>query len=233
MKRGLFIVIIAKRKPFQEIMDSLKGYEKVLVVGCGTCVAVCLAGGEKEVGLLTSQLAIASTIAGDPLTLGEATVERQCDKEFLGELRNQTAEFQVLLSLACGVGVQFLSDMYEDKVVLPGVDTSFIGANDEVGYWTERCRMCNQCYLAVTGAVCPVTVCPKGMLNGPCSGTREGMCETDENRPCAWTMIYERLEKTERLGGIMDILPPRNYNLTARPAHWIHKAYKRRYTAGE
>ena len=226
-------MIIAKRKPFQEIMDSLKGYEKVLVVGCGTCVAVCLAGGEKEVGLLSSQLAIASEIKGRPLTIGEITIERQCDKEFLNELRNRVVGYDVLLSLACGVGVQFLSDMYEDKIVIPGVDTSFIGANDEVGYWTERCRMCNQCYLAVTGAVCPVTMCPKGLLNGPCSGMSEGMCEVDENRPCAWVMIYERLEKTGRLDQIRQILPPQKYNLSSKPASMIHKAYKRRYSAGE
>ena len=226
-------MIIAKRKPFQEIMESLKGSERVLIVGCGTCVAVCLSGGEKEVGLLSSQMAIASDLKGKSLTLGEATVERQCDREFLQELRNRVADYEVLLSLACGVGVQFLSDMYEDKVVLPGVDTSFIGANDDVGYWTERCRMCNQCYLAVTGAICPVTMCPKGILNGPCSGTREGMCEVDESKPCAWASIFERLEKKGRLDGIRQILPPRKHSLTTKPAHLIHKAYKRRYAASE
>ena len=226
-------MIIAKRKPFQEIMDSLKDNEKILIVGCGTCVAVCLAGGEKEVGLLSSQLAIASEIKGRPLTIGEVTIERQCDKEFLNELRNRVADYDVLLSLACGVGVQFLSDMYEDKIVLPGVDTSFIGANDEVGYWTERCRMCNQCYLAITGAVCPKTMCAKGLLNGPCSGMLEGMCEVDETRPCAWAMIYERLEKTGRLDQIRQILPPQKYNLAANPASMIHNAYKRRYGIGE
>ena len=226
-------MIIAKRKPFQEIMDSLKDNEKILIVGCGTCVAVCLAGGEKEVGLLSSQLAIASEIKGRPLTIGEVTIERQCDKEFLNELRNRVADYDVLLSLACGVGVQFLSDMYEDKIVLPGVDTSFIGANDEVGYWTERCRMCNQCYLAITGAVCPKTMCAKGLLNGPCSGMFEGMCEVDETRPCAWAMIYERLEKTGRLDQIRQILPPQKYNLAANPASMIHNAYKRRYGIGQ
>jgi ferredoxin len=226
-------MIIAKRKPFKEIVENLEGHERVLVVGCGTCVAVCLTGGEKEVGLLTSQLAIAMEIEGKSLHLGEATVERQCDKEFLSELRNQVKDYDALLSLACGVGIQFLSDMYEDKVVLPGVDTSFIGANDEVGYWTERCRMCNQCYLAVTGAICPVTMCPKGLLNGPCSGTRDGMCEVDNNKACAWTQIYERLEKTDRLHQIKEILAPMNHRLTTTPSHLIHKAYKRRYTAGE
>ena len=182
---------------------------------------------------MASQLAIASQVDGRPLRIGEITVERQCDKEFLEELRAKVPDYDAVLSLACGVGVQFLSDMYEDKVVLPGVDTSFIGANDEVGFWTERCRMCNQCYLAITGAVCPVTMCPKSLLNGPCSGTRDGMCEVDPEKPCAWALIYERLEKTDRLDQIREILPPRKHQRTTRPAVLKHKAYQRRYTTGE
>jgi ferredoxin len=226
-------MIIAKRKPFQEIFDCLDGFESVLIVGCGTCVAVCLAGGEKEVGLLSSQLAIASELHGRSLNLGEATVERQCDREFLEELRYKVGDYQALLSLACGVGIQFLSDRYPDKVVLPGVDTAFIGANDDVGLWTERCRMCNQCYLAVTGAVCPVTLCPKGLLNGPCSGMRDGMCEVDPDRPCAWRLIYERLEQTNRLDQIERALPPRKHHLTTTPARMTHPAYLRRYSTDE
>lgn len=226
-------MIIAKRKPFEEIKESLENYGSVLIAGCGTCVAVCLAGGEKEVGILASQLAIASQVDGQPLKIGEVTIERQCDKEFLQELRNKVDDYDAILSLACGVGVQFLSDMYRDKVVLPGVDTSFIGANDEVGYWTERCRMCNQCYLATTGAVCPVTMCPKGLLNGPCSGTRDGMCEVDQEKACAWALIYERLEKTDRLDQIRETMPPRNHSKTGSPAVLSHKSYQRRYTAGE
>jgi ferredoxin len=214
-------------------MDTLQGRERILIVGCGTCVAVCLAGGEKEVGLLSSQLAIASELKGMPLTIGEATVERQCDKEFLQELRNKVGDYEVLLSMACGVGVQFLAEMYEEKVVLPGVDTSFIGANDDVGFWTERCRLCNQCYLAVTGAICPVTLCPKGLLNGPCSGMKGGMCEVDSAKPCAWVLIYERLEGVNRLDQIRSICPPQRHRLTTAPAHLVHEAYKRRYSADE
>jgi hypothetical protein len=221
-------MIIAQRKPFQEIMDSIEGFRSVLIVGCGTCVAVCLAGGEKEVGLLSAQLAIASEIRGRPLTIGEATVERQCDREFLRELRRKVADYEAVLSLACGVGVQFLSDMYLDRPVLPGVDTAFIGANEDVGFWTERCRMCNQCCLAVTGAVCPVTMCPKGLMNGPCSGMREGMCEVDPQRPCAWRLIYERLEAFGRLEQIKKVMPPRSHHRIATPAQLHHKAYERR-----
>ncbi len=226
-------MIIAKRKPFQEIMKSLEGFERVLIAGCGTCVAVCLAGGEKEVGILSAQLSIASELKGKPLKIGEATVERQCDREFLHELRRTVVDYDVVISLACGVGIQFLAELYPHKVVLPAVDTSFIGSNDEVGFWTERCRMCNQCRLALTGAICPVTMCPKGLLNGPCSGTRNGMCEVDHDKPCAWRMIYERLEQTGRLEQIKEIAPPQRHGKRTTPAHMAHKAYKRRLTAND
>jgi len=223
-------MIIAKRKPLDEIMDGVAGYSRVLLAGCGTCVAVCLAGGEKEVGLLSSQLAIASELKGRRIDLGEVTVERQCDREFLDELRYVIQDYDAVISLACGVGIQFLADQYPNKVILPGVDTTFIGANEEAGYWTERCRMCSRCYLAQTGGICPITICPKSLLNGPCSGTREGMCEVDPSKPCAWAAIYDRLEGTGRLEHIQEILPPRNHALTTTPQTLIHKAYKRRYS---
>lgn len=226
-------MIIAQRKPLKEIQNSLEGFQKALIVGCGTCVAICLAGGEKEVGLLSAQLAIAAELNGKPLEIGEFTIERQCDREFLGDLQSMAADYDAFVSLACGVGVQFLSDQYPDKAVVPGVDTTFIGANEEAGFWTERCRMCGQCYLALTGGVCPVTMCPKGLLNGPCSGTRDGMCEVDNDKQCAWSMIYERLGATGRLDQIKEIVPPRDYSKTTTPARQIHKAYKRRYAANE
>ncbi len=226
-------MIIAGRKPFKEITESLEGFDSVLIVGCGTCVAICLAGGEKEVGILSAQLAIFSEMGGRTLNIGEATVERQCDREFLSELRRKVPDYGVVLSLACGVGVQFLSDMYPDTPVLPGVNTAFIGSNDDVGLWTERCRMCNQCYLALTGAVCPVTMCPEGLLNGPCSGMHGGMCEVDPAKPCAWRLIYERLENTGRLDQIKAIAPPQSHGLTTTPGRIAHKAYERRTPANE
>lgn len=224
-------MIIAKRKPFNEIMDMIEGFKSVLIAGCGTCVAVCLAGGEKEVGLLSSQIAIASRLKGREITLGEATVERQCDREFLKEISALTGDYEAILSLACGVGIQFLSEVYERNIVIPGVDTSFIGSNDEVGLWKERCRMCNQCYLGVTGGICPVTMCPKGLLNGPCSGMRDGMCETDYQRTCAWRLIYERLSATGRLDKMKTTLAPRRNSLQTHPSFIIHDAYRRRYAA--
>lgn len=224
-------MIVAQRKPFQEIEAMLAPYKRVLIAGCGTCVAVCLTGGEKEVGLLAPELSIASQIQGRSLTIGEATVERQCDREFLRELQGPVEAYDAVLSLACGAGIQFLAEMYDNKPVFPGVDTTFIGVNEAVGFWTERCRACHACVLDVTGGICPKTVCAKGLLNGPCGGTVHGKCEVDTEKPCAWTLIHQRLEKTGRLDQIRRTFEPGRHDMRTTPAYQTHAAYKRRFEA--
>ena len=126
-------MIVAERKPFEEIKTMLKDYKKVLTVGCGTCVAVCLAGGEKEVGILNAELSMARKIDGNPIVLGATTLERQCDMEFLDEIENVVDEYDALLSMACGAGIQFLAERYPNKPVFPAVNTTFIGAKQGCG----------------------------------------------------------------------------------------------------
>lgn len=224
-------MIVAERKGFEEIAASLSGFRKVLVVGCGTCVAVCLTGGEKEAGILAAQLDMSSQLAGRDQTFGVACVERQCDREFLDELAPQASEHDAMLSLACGAGIQFLAERYSQTPVLAGVDTTFIGVNQNVGVWEERCRACQSCILTITGGICPIALCPKGMLNGPCGGTSDGRCETDLERPCAWSAIYERLSGTGRLQNMEAVVPPRDNARASLPGRRTHPAYQRRYSA--
>ncbi len=200
-------MIVAERKPMDEIKELIKDYNKVLTVGCGTCVAVCLAGGEKEVGVLNSGLQIARKTENNPIELGAATIQRQCDMEFLDELADMVDEYDALLSMACGAGIQFLAERYPEKPVLPAVNTTFMGVNKDVGWYEERCRGCGTCVLGVTGGVCPVTMCAKGLFNGPCGGTNSGSCEINADQPCAWFMIHERLSEQGRLDNIMEIIP--------------------------
>jgi ferredoxin len=198
-------MIVAKRKPFEEITTMLQGYKKVLLVGCGTCVAVCLAGGEKEVAVLSAELDMARRLSYNPILLGTKTIERQCDREYLAELDNLVGEYDALLSLACGVGIQFLAERFADKPVFPGVDTSGLAVNQAVGWYEERCRSCQSCVLGWTGGICPVTMCAKGLYNGPCGGTNKGRCEISQDQPCAWYKIYERLSGQGRLDNLMKI----------------------------
>lgn len=222
-------MIVAKPKPFSEIYEMVNGYSKILVAGCGTCVAVCLAGGEKEAGILASQLEIACKPQNQGFQSLSATVERQCDREFLALLGDAISAVDAVVSLACGAGIQFLSDMYPSKPVFPGVDTSFIGVNEGAGVWTERCRSCNQCFLGVTGGICPVTMCAKSLLNGPCGGPTNGKCETSPERDCAWVKIIERLKAQSRLDILTNLTPPRDYRLNESPAKIVRQDYQNRF----
>ena len=135
------------------------------------------------------------------------TVERQCDREFLEELDTHGRRLRCLISMACGVGIQFLAERFPDKPVFPAVDTSGLAVNQAVGWYEERCRSCSSCVLGWTGGICPVTMCAKGLYNGPCGGTNKGSCEINKDQPCAWYMIYERLAKQNRLDNLKIIRP--------------------------
>ena len=222
-------MIIAKRKPFKEIKVMLKDYKKILIVGCGTCVAVCLAGGEKEVGILATQLRMTFRLEGKDVETDEITLERQCDREFMEPLAEKVKNYEAILSTACGAGVQYLAELYDYIPVYPALNTTFIGVAEDIGIWGERCLACSDCVLGITGGICPITMCAKGLVNGPCGGAIDGKCEVDPNKDCAWVMIYQRLERLGKLDNIKKILPPKRYDLQAHPSRIIHMAYKKRY----
>ncbi|TES93423.1 MAG: hypothetical protein E3J94_01495 [Desulfobacteraceae bacterium] len=219
-------MIVAERKPFEEIKDMLKGYKKVLNVGCGTCVAVCLAGGEKEVDVLNAELDMARKLDENPIELGAKTIERQCDREYLEALDDIVGEYEAIISMACGVGIQFLAERFPDKPVFPCVDTSGMSANQAVGWYEERCRSCGSCVLGWTGGICPVTMCAKGLYNGPCGGTDNGSCEINQDQPCAWFKIYERLAAQDRLDLIMEFKPITGWK-NQKPRTLIQPGYKK------
>jgi ferredoxin len=211
-------MIIAERKPMEEIKQFVAHYKKVLVAGCGTCVTVCWAGGEKEVAMLASQLRLAASDEGKEISVVEATVERQCEREMVAEIKDKVAEADAVISLACGSGVQTMAEMFEDKPVFPGVNTTFIGMPEREGLWVEMCGACGDCFLDRTGGVCPIVRCAKGLLNGPCGGTRRGgKCEIDPDKDCAWVLIYRRLEKQGRLDVMRKYYAPKNYRAVKRP----------------
>jgi len=212
-------MIIAERKPLEEIRNMLAGYKRILVVGCGTCVTICWAGGEKEVRILSSQLRLASSKDGSEFSIMEAVVERQCEKEMvIEELRDKVPGVEAILSLGCGAGVQTMAELFEEKPVLPALNTTFIGMPEKEGLWVEMCGACGDCFLDRTGGICPVVRCAKGLLNGPCGGTRKGgKCEIDPDKDCAWVLIYHRLERQGRLDLMRKYYEPKNYRAVKRP----------------
>lgn len=202
-------MIVGHRKPLDEMLGSLEGDRKVLVAGCGTCVAVCMAGGEKEVQLLATELRMASRLRGLDLAVTEATAQRQCDVEYLDTLKENVKGMDVVLSMACGAGVQFLAQRYAPLRVVPAINTDFIGVAKGVGEWAEFCQQCGDCMLAETGGICPIARCSKSLLNGPCGGSAKGKCEVGEDIDCAWQLIYDRMKALGRLDRLEKIRQPK------------------------
>jgi len=211
-------LIVAEQKPLEEIRRMIHPYGRVLILGCGTCMTVCDAGGEHEVSFLHNALKLAEARSGNSThTLSEYTLKRQCDPEFLDLLIEKIDDVDVVLSLGCGIGVQAIAERFLDLPVLPGVNTSFMGMTKESGIWDERCAACGECRLEDTAGICPITRCTKGILNGPCAGTKNGKCEANKDMDCAWVLIYQRLERLQQLEKMRRYYPPRNYRAIPRP----------------
>lgn len=155
-------MIVAHRKNIGELKKELAGYRKLLVLGCGTCVTVCLAGGEREVGMISSALRIAYRLDNQEHEIKELTIERQCENQFMEDIIEDVRQADAVLSLACGAGVQAMAERFPGKPVYAGLDTKFIGILQEQGIWTEKCVACGKCLLGAYGAVCPLTRCSRG-----------------------------------------------------------------------
>ena len=211
-------MIVGEQKSLDEITELLGDAEKVLVLGCGTCVTVCFAGGEKEVGILASELRMKSKLDArqdaqcHPMDADELTVQRQCEWEYIDPLAEQLQEYDVILSLACGIGVQAMNERFPNVITLPGLNTTMLGLPVEQGVWEERCQACGDCVLAITGGICPITRCSKQLLNGPCGGSQDGVCEIDPDVPCAWQLIWDRLVQLGQEERMLEIQPVKDWS---------------------
>jgi hypothetical protein len=205
-------MIVAEKKPISEIIAEISGCSKILILGCNECVTVCEAGGKKEVGVLASALRMHFVNEGKEVKIDEETLERQCDHEYLDEIRDIVDQYDAIVSLACGVGVQFAAEKYQTTPLLPGVNTCFLGVTEDRGLWTERCQACGQCLLASTGGICPVSRCAKRILNGPCGGSTKGKCELNPELECAWQLIIDRLKALGRLDDYEKITPIKDWS---------------------
>ncbi len=205
-------MITGEQKPIEEIMEMVSPYKKLLILGCGTCVKTCFAGGEDETALLASALRLAFKKNGKTIEVLEQTVERQCENEFIQEAANNISAADATLSLACGAGVQAIAKRFKSAPVMPGVNTTFIGIQESHGVFTEECSGCGNCGLAKFGGVCAVTRCSKKLLNGPCGGSQNGKCEIDADTDCAWQLIIDRLTVLDQLDNLRTYIPPKNWN---------------------
>ncbi|MBK5101036.1 MAG: methylenetetrahydrofolate reductase C-terminal domain-containing protein [Desulfobacteraceae bacterium] len=208
-------MIIADRKPLDELLEMVKDYNKIMIVGCKGCVTVCNVGGIKEVGILASILKIARNKEGHPLDIEEKTLERQCDPEYVDQLKDVVDGYDAIISMACGVGPQFLSERYPHKRFLPAVNTTFFGGAVQHGVWAERCAGCGTCVIHYFDGMCPIARCSKSLLNGPCGGSAGGKCEISKDVDCIWDMIVRKKMEQGRLDELLEFRPAKDW-ITAR-----------------
>lgn len=204
-------MIVAEQKPLAEIKAKVSGYSKILILGCGTCVKTCFAGGEDEVATLASSLRLTFKKDGVEKKIEELTVERQCEDEFVKEAASKIAGAEAVVSLACGAGVQMIADRYVKATVLPGVNTTFIGVLEKQGLFTEKCLGCGDCIVDIFGGICPISRCAKHILNGPCGGSSNGKCEVNPETDCAWQLIIDKAQATGKLDKLADYVPPKDW----------------------
>lgn len=206
-------MIVADRKNIREIRDMIKDHDKVLLVGCGTCVTVCLSGGEREVNILGSALRMALRLIGrGNVTVDECTIERQCEDAFIDPLASNVHDYDAICSLGCGAGVQALAERFPETPVYPGLNTQFMGILEDQGVWAEKCVGCGNCRLGEFAGICPITRCAKRLLNGPCGGSRDGKCEVSPDLDCAWQLIYDRASSLGILERLEKIAPPQDWS---------------------
>jgi len=204
-------MIVGEQKPIEEIKGEVAPYSKLLILGCGTCVKTCFAGGEDEVATLASALRLAFKKDGKSIEIEEQTVERQCEDEFIKEAAQAIKRNEAVLSLACGAGVQMVSDRFNKTPVLPGVNTTFIGILEKQGLFTEKCSQCGDCVLDVYAGICPVTRCSKKLLNGPCGGSQNGKCEVNDEIDCAWQLIIDHSRELGQMDKLMAYAQPKSW----------------------
>ena len=209
--------VITRQKSKEEILSMLEDYARIVIVGCGTCPTVCRTGGLPETQDMEAALA-----AAGKLVTGRIVVNAACDASralFISHAGQALEDAQAIVVMACGLGVQSMA-RFDLRPVVPALDSMFFGIETGPGAFEEICSQCGACILGFTGGICPVTSCHKGLLNGPCGGTNEGMCEVGNGRPCAWTLIYERLEKAGRLDMMRRYQPPAGRTGRLQPGMW-------------
>lgn len=209
-------MIITAKRDFQELMENIKNYKSFFLIGCSECATLCGTGGEPEMKAMKEAL----EAEGKKVT-GTFVAKTGCQvlgtKVELKPFKDALAGTECILVMSCGAGTQTAVELYEDKPVYPTNDTLFLGNMTRLQMFDERCSLCGKCILDKTGGICPITACPKGLLNGPCGGTNEGKCEVSPDIECAWVRIYNRMKRINKLEDMREIAKPKDWSAHKKP----------------
>ena len=209
-------MIITKKRNLKDLMENIKNYRSFFLLGCSECATLCGTGGEPEIKAMKESL----ESTGKKVT-GSFVAKTGCQvlgtKVELKPLKDAIAESDCILVMSCGAGTQTAVELFEDKPVYPTNDSLFLGNMTRMQMFDERCSLCGKCIIDKTGGICPITACPKGLLNGPCGGTNDGKCEVSTDTECAWVRIYNRLKRIDKLEDIKNTVEPKDWSAHKKP----------------
>lgn len=210
-------MIITKQKEAKEILKYLANDKKIFLVGCGECSTTCKTGGEEDIKRIKEMLEKeGKTVTG--YSIPEAPCIAAKVKMEIAKNRKIIESSDAILVLACGLGIQSVKEnLRVEKPVHVGCDTLFMGAIDSGGVFLEKCSACGDCIIELTGLICPMTRCPKSLMNGPCGGQDKGKCEVNKENDCAWILIYNQLKKENKLDLLKEIKPAKDYSKMTKP----------------
>jgi len=209
-------MIITKKRSFEQILTPLKKCKTVFLVGCAQCATVCKTGGEDQLNEMERDLGKKGF-----KVVGSAILDPVCHlvkvKQLFHKNKDVFRQVDAVLVLACGDGTQVIKDGTKAKRVVPALDTLFLGEVERGGHFTQKCILCGECIIDSTGTICPLTVCTKGLLNGPCGGSKNEKCEVDKERDCGWIQIYKSLKDSGDLDNMRKTYKPHDYSKQLKP----------------
>ena len=198
-------MLITELKAKETILSLASG--KVFIINCHGCREIRFP--EKEADELQKELTEAGKVTG------LITTDYICNPENLKlRLEKHAAAIEAadaVLVFSCGVGVQTVSDYLDGKRVYACCDTYALPGFQGVTPLEHDCRQCGECFLNLTGGICPITACSKSLLNGQCGGAKNGMCEVDPTMECGWERIQRKLAQVGRLDALKCPIQLRNY----------------------
>ncbi|MBS7288601.1 MAG: methylenetetrahydrofolate reductase C-terminal domain-containing protein [Candidatus Freyarchaeota archaeon] len=200
-------MIITVAKSDEEVRRALEPYRNIVVIGCGTCATICRTGGEDQVKEMVEKL-----VRWGKNVLASMVVESPCDvridRRDLKRIEDEVKEADALLVMSCGVGVQAVGEA-SGKRALAALDTVFLGEVEHIGCFVERCRECGFCVLNETEGLCPIVLCAKGLMNGPCEDMVNGKCGVvKDDVDCVWVKVWERMKSEGREEDFLRVNPP-------------------------
>jgi len=203
-------MIITKQKNLEDILRIL-GNGPVFLVGCSECATLCRTGGKDEID------AMKATLEKRKITVtGCVILDPAChlnnNKQILKEYSKELDSSDKILVFACGNGVQTVAELFPEKSVLTGTDTLFLGEIFRANEFNKRCMLCGECLLDSFVGLCPVSRCPKSMLNGPCGGSSKGKCEINLEMECVWDRLYQELKNKGKLHVLEVIQKPKDWS---------------------